>query len=197
MNSKLIATLSSDRGDNLGCCRFSRDGTRPFLFITTNKSSGGRSGIAVWEMDGWSKLGVKKFSDECATAFAISRDGKRLAIASSGNILVIEIRKMEIVERIRNTHLLAITAMEFSFNCRALLSKSADSTARITAIKTEKEWKEWQIYLLLTLMVLASAILFYMFFEYSDSFWKFPMGRMQPARPTFEAKFRKPIHPDN
>lgn len=42
---------------------------------------------------------------------------------------------------------------------------------------------EWQIYLLLLGMFLASAVAFYGFFQHSDSFWNFPLGRSQPARP--------------
>lgn len=35
-------------------------------------------------------------------------------------------------------------------------------------------------------LFIASAVAFYIFFENSDSFWKFPMGRDQPARPRFK-----------
>jgi len=42
---------------------------------------------------------------------------------------------------------------------------------------------EWQIYVLLLGLFLASAMVFYIFYEHSDSFWNFPLGRNQPARP--------------
>lgn len=42
---------------------------------------------------------------------------------------------------------------------------------------------EWQIYLLLLGLFLASAVLFYIFFESSDLFWNFPLEKGQPTRP--------------
>lgn len=46
---------------------------------------------------------------------------------------------------------------------------------------------EWQIYLLLVGLFLASAVAFYVFFQNSDSFWNFPLGKDQPARPKFDS----------
>jgi prolactin regulatory element-binding protein len=40
--------------------------------------------------------------------------------------------------------------------------------------------------LVLVGLFLASAVAFYIFFQNSDSFWKFPLGRDQPGRPKFE-----------
>lgn len=56
---------------------------------------------------------------------------------------------------------------------------------------------EWQIYLLLLGMFLASAVAFYIFFENSDSFWKFPTGRNQPARPKVETILGDPQSSDD
>lgn len=49
------------------------------------------------------------------------------------------------------------------------------------------KFAEWQIYVLLVSLFAASAIVFYIFYENSDSFWQFPLGRDQPARPRFES----------
>ncbi|RWW31005.1 hypothetical protein GW17_00004391 [Ensete ventricosum] len=43
---------------------------------------------------------------------------------------------------------------------------------------------EWQIYLLLLGFFMASLLVFYILYENSDSFWNFPQGRNQPARPS-------------
>lgn len=51
---------------------------------------------------------------------------------------------------------------------------------------------EWQIYLVLLGLFLVSAVAFYIFFENSDSFWGFPMGKNQPARPRFKPMMRDP-----
>lgn len=52
---------------------------------------------------------------------------------------------------------------------------------------TRLKFAEWQIYLLLLGLFLASAVAFYIFFEKSDNFWNFPLGKNQPARPEFGA----------
>lgn len=46
-------------------------------------------------------------------------------------------------------------------------------------------------------LFLASAVAFYIFFENSDSFWNFPLGRNQPARPKIEAIFGDPQSSDD
>lgn len=184
--STLVTTICRGKGEIFGSCRFSRDGTKPFLFITITKA--GKGTVGVWEMEAWSKVGMKKFSEDTITTFATSHDGKRLAFGSvAGNIHIIEVKKMETVEVVKDAHLSVVTALEFSPNGRALLTTSADCTARVTKLNLEKEWKEWQIYVLLVAMFLGSAVLFYLFYEISDSFWKFPLGRNQPAKPPPEA----------
>lgn len=185
--STIVTTiLHNNKGETFGSCRFSRDGTKPFLFITITK--GGKGTVGVWDMEAWNKVGIKTFSKDAITTFATSHDGKWLAIGSvAGDISVVEVKKMQMAELVKDAHLSAVTTLEFSPNGRAFLSMSSDSTARVTKLNIAKEWKEWQIYLLLIGMILASAVLFYVFFEHSDSFWNFPLGRDQPARPPPEA----------
>jgi prolactin regulatory element-binding protein len=95
--------------------------------------------------------------------------------------------------------------------CRVVLTTSSEWGAVVTKLNVPADWKglslslslslskcfgiwqlltpisvkhaEWQIYLLLLGMFLASAVAFYGFFQHSDSFWNFPLGRNQPARP--------------
>lgn len=55
---------------------------------------------------------------------------------------------------------------------------------------------EWQVWLVLLALFLASAVLFYMFYERSDSFWNFPMGRNQPAKPWSVLKESPPVPED-
>lgn len=187
INAAPLATLTRDQGENIDFCRFSRDGTKPFLFGTVTK--GGKTRIAVWDITTWRKLGGKKFLDNPISAFGISRNGKVLAIGSTkGDISIIDVQKMQVQHSIKRAHFGAIiTSIEFSSNGRALLSVSPELGARVNPIPCKKDWKDWQIYLLLLTMVLLSVILFYIFFEHSDSFWNFPMGRAQPARPPIEA----------
>eukprot|EP00250_Pteridium_aquilinum_P018120 c23954_g1_i1 orf=147-1349(-) len=183
----IVTTIqNSNKNEMFGSCRFSRDGTKPFLFITITK--GGKGAIGVWDMEAWNKVGMKIFSKDPITSFSTSHDGKWLAIGSvGGDIRIIEVKRMQTLELVKDAHLSAVTSLEFSPNGRAFLSLSSDSTVRVTKLNKAKEWKEWQIYSLLISLILASAVLFYIFFEHSDSFWNFPLGRDQPARPPLEA----------
>lgn len=185
--STIVTTIQiSNKNEMFGSCRFSRDGTKPFLFITITK--GGKGAIGVWDMEAWNKVGIKTISQDPITSFSTSHDGKWLAIGSAaGDIHVIEVKKMQTCELVKDAHLSAVTLIEFSPNGRAFLSLASDSTLRVTKLSIAKQWKEWQIYLLLIGLILASAVLFYIFFEHSDSFWNFPLGRDQPARPPREA----------
>ncbi|KAI5073312.1 hypothetical protein GOP47_0011325 [Adiantum capillus-veneris] len=185
--STIVATIQhTDKMEVFGSCRFSRDGTKPFLFLTLSK--GGVGAIGVWVMDTWNKVGIKTFSKDPITSFAISDDGKWLAIGSAaGAIHVIEVKKMQTTQLLKNAHTSGLTFLGFSPNGRALLSFSSDSSVRVTKLNIGRVWKEWQIYALLLSLILASAVLFYIFFEHSDSFWNFPLGRDQPARPPPEA----------
>eukprot|EP01018_Ginkgo_biloba_P016491 Gb_20318 [translate_table: standard] len=79
----------------------------------------------------------------------------------------------------------------------ALLSVSTEWAARVNLISLEADWKDWQIYSVLLTMIIISGILFYIFFEYSDSFWNFPLGREQPARPPIEAILGDRVSPDD
>lgn len=56
---------------------------------------------------------------------------------------------------------------------------------------------EWQVYLVLVGMFLASLAAFYILYENSDSFWNFPLGRDQPARPKIGAIFGDPQPSDD
>ncbi|BBN17368.1 prolactin regulatory element-binding protein [Marchantia polymorpha subsp. ruderalis] len=185
--SGLLMTLPYEEGENFGFCRFSRDGMKPFLFISvTTKEQDGL--VSVWDLATWRRLGAKKFLDEPITSMAISHHGKRLAIGSqTGDISIIEVKKMEVHQRIRFAHLQSINYLEFSPNDKAILSLATDCSSRVSAVDLSHEWKEWQLYLVLALMVLVSMFLFYLLYEFGDSFWQFPMGKDQPHRPPREA----------
>ncbi|KAH9305256.1 hypothetical protein KI387_009660, partial [Taxus chinensis] len=136
-----LATLARDQGESIEFCRFSRDGTKPFLFCTVTRS--GKASITVWDMTTWKKLGGKNFFDKPISAFSISRNGKFLAIGSiGGDICVVEVQKMRVQHLIKRAHVGAsITSMEFSSNGRALLSVSTEWAARINPIHCDADWK--------------------------------------------------------
>ncbi|KAJ7559967.1 hypothetical protein O6H91_04G108600 [Diphasiastrum complanatum] len=191
-----LVLLPRDKEESFGFCRFSRNAELPFLFVTVKKS--GKGIIAVWEIDTWNKLGSKRCQDTPISAFAIAADGKRLAIGSAdGDIAVVEVKKMEIQQHVKRAHVAGVSTLEFTSSCRALLSLSADSNARVTTVHLPAEWKDWEVYLLLAGLILISVVVSYFLYEYSDSFWNFPLGRNQPARPPIEAILGDSLAPDD
>lgn len=133
-----VASLSLDQAGDLGYCRYSRDGTNPLLFLTVKE--GEKGCIGIWNTNTWRKVGIKKFQESPISAFAMSYDGKYLAIGSrEGDVSIISVDKMTLHQRVKRAHMIFVTSMEFSRDCRALLSVSADSSARVTAIEEVKQ----------------------------------------------------------
>jgi prolactin regulatory element-binding protein len=112
---------------------------------------------------------------------------------SKGDVAVVNVKSMAVYRRFGSAHVAPVTALEFSKQRRALLSVGAESTARVNVIE-KWEWKDWQLYSIVLLLILFSALLFWLFFEstMSDDFWQFPLGRSQPARPPPEAIWGNP-----
>ncbi|XP_058110327.1 SEC12-like protein 1 [Magnolia sinica] len=191
-----LTSLTHGSDEKIECCRFSRDGTKPFLFCTVRE--GGRMVTAVWDISTWNKIGHKKLLRKPISILSTSMDGKYLAYGSNdGDLCVVEVKKMEICHLSKNLHLgTCISSTEFCPSERFVLSTSSEWGAVVTKLDL-KEWKEWQIYMLLLGLFLISAVLFYIFFQKSDSFWNFPLGRDQPAKPSYKAIFRDPQASDD
>ncbi|KAF7820212.1 SEC12-like protein 1 [Senna tora] len=183
-----LTTLSRNSDERIELCRFSKDGTKPFLFCTVQR--GDKVVTGVWDISTWNKIGHKRLLPKPASIMSISLDGKYLALGSKdGDVSVVEVKKMEIMHYIKRLHLgTNIATLEFCPTERVLLTSSVEWGALVTKPNVPADWKEWQIYLLLLGLFLASAVIFYIFFENSDSFWNFPLGKDQPApaRPRFK-----------
>lgn len=184
-----VATLSIPEKGRLGLCRFSREESQPFLFATAVK--GGKGYIVVWDSITWKLLGVKRVSDDPISALAVSPDSQFLATGSAaGDVGIVEVKTMKLVQVVKSAHMVFTTGVDFSPDSRFLLSVSGDSSARVTAVKSTKlRISERQAYLLLLVLVLISALLAYLFTnsDVAQSFFQFPLGRDQPAKPPPEA----------
>ncbi|XP_008456561.2 SEC12-like protein 1 [Cucumis melo] len=182
-----ITTLTRNADEKIELCRFSKDGTKPFLFCTVQK--GEKAVMAVWDISNWKRIGYKRLLRKPACIMSISRDGKYLALGSKdGDICVAEVKKMEVSHMSKRLHLgTSIKTLEFCPSERVILTSSVEWGALVTKLNVPADWKEWQIYVLLISLFLASAVVFYIFYENSDSFWQFPLGRDQPARPRFDS----------
>lgn len=184
-----LTTLTRKSDEKIELCRFSKDGTKPFLFGTVQQ--GNKAVTAVWDISTWNKIGHKRLLNKPASIMSISLDGKYLALGSKdGDICVVDVKKMEICHWSKRLHLgTCIETLDFCPRERVVLTTSTEWGAVVTKLTVPADWKEWQIYLLLVGLFLASAVAFYIFFENSDSFWKFPIGKDQPARKKFGAIF--------
>ncbi|KAL6565412.1 PHD finger containing protein Phf1 [Orobanche gracilis] len=176
-----ITTLSRNSDEKIELCRFSKDGTKPFLFCCVQK--GNKSLTVVWDISEWKKIGHKRLLNKPASIMSVSLDGKYLSLGSKdGDICVVEVKKMEVRHRSKRLHLCSnIASLEFCPSKRVLLTTSKEWGVMVTELTVPADWKEWQIYLLLFGLFLASLVAFYIFFENSDSFWNFPITK-QAAR---------------
>ncbi|XP_075647137.1 SEC12-like protein 1 [Castanea sativa] len=175
-----LTTLTRNSDEKIELCRFSKDGTKPFLFCTVQK--GNKAVTGVWDISTWNKIGYKRLLRKPASIMSISLDGKYLALGSKdGDICVVDVKKMEISHTSKRLHLGAgIETLEFCPSERVVLTTTTEWGAVVTKLNVPADWKEWQIYMLLLGMFLASAVVFYIFFENSDSFWKFPKQAAKP-----------------
>ncbi|PSR98054.1 SEC12-like protein [Actinidia chinensis var. chinensis] len=192
-----LTSLTRSSDEKIELCRFSKDGTKPFLFCTIQK--GNKAVTAVWDISTWNRIGHKKLLGKPASILSVSLDGKYLALGSKdGDICVVEVKKMEICHWSKRLHLgSCIASLEFCPSERVVLTTSNQWGAMVTKLAVPADWKEWQIYLLLLGLFLASAVAFYIFFEKSDSFWNFPLARDQPpSRPKIETILGDPQSDD-
>lgn len=178
-----LTTLTRKSDEKIECCRFSKDGTKPFLFCTVQQ--GDRMLLVVWDISTWKKIGHKKLFRKPTSVLSVSSDGKYLALGSiDGDMCIVEIKKMEVSHWSKKLHLgTRISSIEFCPTERVVISMSHQWGAMITKLSVPADWKEWQIYLVLIGLFLASAVVFYIIYENSDSFWNFPLGKNQPAKP--------------
>ncbi|XP_057979879.1 SEC12-like protein 1 isoform X2 [Malania oleifera] len=195
-NEGFLTSLTRSSDEKIDLCRFSKDGTKPFLFCTVQK--GDKAVTAVWDMSTWNKIGHKRLLRKRASILSVSTDGKYLALGSKdGDICVVEVKKMAICHWSKRLHAgTCIASLEFCPSERVVLTASSLWGTVVTKLNVPADWKEWQIYLLLLGLFLASTVVFYIFFENSDSFWNFPLRKTQPARPNIEAILGDPQSDD-
>ncbi|GKE43377.1 hypothetical protein Tco_1470661, partial [Tanacetum coccineum] len=88
--------------------------------------------------------------------------------SKDGDVCVVAVKKMEVSHWSKRLHLgFPVTSLDFCPSERVVLSTSNEWGAMITKLNVPADWK----------------VLFYIFFETSDSFWNFPLGKDQPTRP--------------
>lgn len=178
-----VATLKRDSNEKIELCCFSKDGTKPFLFCTVQRAKAkAKPMTVVWDMSTWNRIGYKVLLAKPASVLTTSQDGKYLALGSKdGDVCVVEVKTMRISHWSKRLHPgTSIAALEFCPSERVVLTTTKEWGAKVTQLTVPVEWKDWQIYGLLFVMLLVSAIAFYIFYLMSDSFWQHP-ATYQPS----------------
>ncbi|PNX71556.1 SEC12-like protein 1-like, partial [Trifolium pratense] len=136
-----LTTLSRNSDEKIELCRFSKDGTKPFLFCAVQK--GDKSLTGVWDMSSWNKIGHKRLLRKSASVMSISHDGKYLSLGSKdGDICVVEVKKMQIHHYSKRLHLgTTISTLEFCPSERVVLTTSVEWGALVTKLNVPKDWK--------------------------------------------------------
>ncbi|KAL6638056.1 hypothetical protein ACP70R_025628 [Stipagrostis hirtigluma subsp. patula] len=162
-----LVNLTRSSDENIECCRFSRDGTKPFLFCTLVK--GNDVLTMVLDISNWKRIGYKRLSTKPISTLSISLDGKYLALGNhAGDFCVVDVNKMEVSHWGRKAHLGSpISSIEFCPTERVVISTSHQWGAEITKLEVPADWKVWQILLILLSLFGASAVLFYTFFKHA------------------------------
>ncbi|EEF29464.1 nucleotide binding protein, putative [Ricinus communis] len=108
-----LTTVTRNSDEKIELCRFSKDGTKPFLFCAVQR--GDKATTAVYDISTWKKIGYKRLLKKPACIMSVSLDGKYLALGSKdGDICVAEVKKMEVSHWSRRLHLgTCITSLEF------------------------------------------------------------------------------------
>lgn len=81
-----------------------------------------------------------------------------LAIGSTeGDISIVDASSLSVQQKLKGAHMIFVTSMEFSPSGRALLSASADSSARVTAVEAVRGGS-WQGSLLLFVIFILAML---------------------------------------
>ncbi|KAG6389785.1 hypothetical protein SASPL_151259 [Salvia splendens] len=73
-----VTTLTRNSDEKIELCRFSKDGTKPFLFCSVQR--GNKPLTVVYDISTWKKVGHKRLLRKPATIMSISLDGKYLSL---------------------------------------------------------------------------------------------------------------------
>ncbi|CAI9091234.1 OLC1v1026202C1 [Oldenlandia corymbosa var. corymbosa] len=136
-----VTSLPRNADERIELCRFSKDGTKPFLFCTVIR--GNKPLIVVWDISTWKKIGHKRLLNKPASIMSISLDGKYLALGSKdGDVCVVEVNKMEIRHRSKRLHLGSnVTSLEFCPSERVVLTTSSEWGVMVTKLTVPADWK--------------------------------------------------------
>ncbi|XP_024360191.1 SEC12-like protein 2 [Physcomitrium patens] len=157
MSGNCVSSLPSVRGEGIGFVRFSRDGRKPLLYVAVRKYGAGF--VSAFDTTTWKLTTSHKLQEDPISAFSISRDGRFLAIGSSeGAISIVDAASLSVCQTLKRAHMIFVTSMDFSPSGRAILSVSADSSARVTPVEPTNSGSRQGSLLLLVIFFLSMLV---------------------------------------
>ncbi|UZJ54188.1 hypothetical protein CBS101457_003508 [Exobasidium rhododendri] len=126
---------------------------RLFTVVNTNPPSGlgsskkdrekakiRRCFLSSWDADKWTLLNSRKISDRPATVFALSENGKYLAVSTSDlNIHLLSTVTLSTIWKLKEAHAFPGTCLGFSPLGDVLVSGSADMSLRVIKVGDDQE----------------------------------------------------------
>lgn len=157
-SSKPVASLTKDRDEAVGFCRFSHSSdNKPVLYTTSVRDEA--ASIVKWDTSSWKRMSSKFIVRQSISAFAVSADGKFLAMGTvQGDVVIVNSSSMRVHNTVKKAHLGIVTALKFSEDSRALVSASLDSSVRVTQIKDVESGKGFSFWIIILIVLIAIAV---------------------------------------
>ncbi|KAL5197920.1 hypothetical protein ABZP36_001432 [Zizania latifolia] len=129
-----LVNLTRSSNEKIECCRFSRDGMKPFLFCTIAK--GNTVLTVVWSISEWSRIGYKRLLGKPISTLSVSMDGKYLALGShDGDFCAVDVKTMEVSHWSKKAHLGSlISSIGFCPTERVVIATSNQWGAELTKL---------------------------------------------------------------
>lgn len=159
--SSAVATPLAKENDELfASCRFSPLNNEDYVLYIAAITDRGAS-IVTWNTTTWKRIRTKQVVREPVSSFNVSADGKLLAVGTaSGDISIIDSSSLQVRTTVKKAHLGIVTALAFSYDSRALVSASMDSSVRVTVIEDKKKSGGLNLWIIIFILLLAMAAYF-------------------------------------
>jgi len=139
--------------------RFARDGSGR---VFTGANVNGEARVVVWRVGAWAKpLACKRALAEPLTSLSLSPVDARLVAAggAEGTVALLSAKTLAPLLRLKNAHMVFVTALAFSPSGATLASMSGDASARCTAVPAKRSVAAAVLRLLVFLLLLWAAAL--------------------------------------
>ncbi|XP_066354691.1 SEC12-like protein 1 [Miscanthus floridulus] len=114
-----LVNLTRSSDEKIECCRFSRDGMKPFLFCTVAKGS--KVVTVVWNVSDWKRIWYKRLLGKPTTTTTTTatkplspKQVGRFRGSNDGDFCAVDVKKMEVSHWSKKVHLgSSVTSIEF------------------------------------------------------------------------------------